>query len=95
MIQVKAECGSHYTELAMEKWVFYTAPDLIATLQRPEGSPFVKKTSKSTGGAPYGDGIYVYREASLAAETAYPDAKGNKQVMSPPPSPFPFSTPPV
>lgn len=58
LAQIKAECGSHYNEAAMEKWVFYTGPDLVSGLNDPKTQIFRKKTGNA---AQYGDGIYVLR----------------------------------
>ena len=77
-LQIKVECKDNWNESLMEKWMFCTGPDLVNVLKDPNGQVFTRTTGPS---AHYGDGIYVVREASLAADDAYPDSSGSKQML--------------
>jgi len=75
---IKAECKDLWVESNMEKWVFNTGPNLGECLERNTDTPYPFHRG---GKAPYGDGVYVVREASLCCDEAVTTPDGSKQML--------------
>mmetsp|Transcript_68030 Transcript_68030/g.168059 ORF Transcript_68030/g.168059 Transcript_68030/m.168059 type:complete len:412 (-) Transcript_68030:108-1343(-) len=77
---VREEAGQNWEESLMEKWLFYTAANLERMVKADTTTVFKSQAALGRS-APYGDGIYGMREASLAADDAVPGDDGRTKQM--------------